>query len=192
MRRSCFRLLPFLMLISISINVSAQDNFFKKIRPHEITIQYAGNVGLMSFGPTWNYGNYNCLETTLLLGYIPGYGVYKDALCFSCRQVYTPWKIDIKNNINLKPVSIGVMASVISGKEYWIIEPSYYPDNYYGTMTRLRFHLLLGFQLDFDSRRKSVYFQSNTYDLAIINCFHSKYLKPKDIIGFAIGVKIKR
>ena len=45
--------------------------------PTHTKIQFAGNMGLLSFGTGWDYGKRNQWETDLLLGFIPKYSSKK-------------------------------------------------------------------------------------------------------------------
>ena len=51
---------------------------WERIIPTHSKIQYAGNMGLLSFGTGWDYGKRNEWETDLLLGFIPKYSSKKD------------------------------------------------------------------------------------------------------------------
>lgn len=44
---------------------------WERIIPTHAKIQYAGNMGLLSFGTGWDYGKRNQWETDILLGFIP-------------------------------------------------------------------------------------------------------------------------
>ena len=46
---------------------------WERIIPTHSKIQFAGNMGLLSFGTGWDYGKHNQWETDLLLGFIPKY-----------------------------------------------------------------------------------------------------------------------
>ena len=198
MRRLNFSLC-LIFLMGYSLMLAAQNKVIARLIPHEMTIQYAGNIGIVSVGPTWNYAKNDCLETTLLLGFVPAYHNYESTVCLSVREMYTPWRLNVgvSERISFCPVSLGIMASVTFGEDFWLVEPNYYPDNYYGLSTALRFFVLLSQQFDFkienySARIKQIsfYYQANTYDLRIVDFFNSKYLKLYDIIGFALGLKI--
>ncbi len=149
MKRLSFSLI--IILTTFSLKIQAQNKFISKLYPNEITVQYAGNIGLVSAGPTWNYAKNECLSTTLMLGYVPGYLGNKSTVCLSLSKIYTPWHITWKNKMGFEPLTVGVMVSSIFGKDYWLVEPNYYPDNYYGFSTSLRFYLIFGQQFpDFD------------------------------------------
>ncbi len=50
---------------------------WERIIPTHSKIQYAGNMGLLSFGTGWDYGKRNQWETDVLLGFIPKYSSKK-------------------------------------------------------------------------------------------------------------------
>lgn len=196
MRRLSSSLLCF--FIGYATRVSAQSKRLIKLIPNEMTIQYAGNVGLNSVGLTWDYAKDDCLETTVLLGYVPAYSNYSSTICLSAREMYTPWRLHLTKNVDFSPVSTGMMVSFTFGEDFWVVEPDYFPDHYYGFSSSVRFFVLLGQQFDFNIKthsgkikKISFYYQANTYDLMIIDYCNSKYLKLWDIIGLGLGLKIQ-
>ncbi len=102
-----------------------------------------------------------------------------------------------KSGMGFEPLTVGVMVSSIFGKDYWLVEPNYYPDNYYGFSTSLRFYLIFGQQFDLIKinnsnkiKKVALYYQFNASELRIIDAFNSKYLKMYDILGLALGIKV--
>ena len=56
---------------------------WERIIPTHSKIQYAGNMGLLSFGTGWDYGKRNQWETDLLLGFIPKYSHISIVSCLT-------------------------------------------------------------------------------------------------------------
>ena len=68
---------------------------WERIIPTHSKIQYAGNMGLLSFGTGWDYGKHNQWETDILLGFIPKYSSKKAKVTMALKQNYMPWSINI-------------------------------------------------------------------------------------------------
>lgn len=68
---------------------------WERIIPTHAKIQYAGNMGLLSFGTGWDYGKRNQWETDILLGFIPKYSSKKTKVTMTLKQNYMPWSINI-------------------------------------------------------------------------------------------------
>lgn len=63
---------------------------WERIIPTHSKIQYAGNMGLLSFGTGWDYGKHNQWETDILLGFIPKYSSKKAKVTMTLKQNYMP------------------------------------------------------------------------------------------------------
>ena len=61
---------------------------WERIIPTHSKIQYAGNMGLLSFGTGWDYGKRNQWETDVLLGFIPKYSSKKAKVTMTLKQNY--------------------------------------------------------------------------------------------------------
>lgn len=199
MKQLNFRLVIVIVLLALTVNLNAQERTKRGFIPDEIAVQYAGNIGIVSVGAGWNYAKKDCLGTTFAIGYVPDYHSYHGSACFSLKEEYTPWRVKMGEVAAFRPLTVGIMVTLITGNNFWILEPHHYPSNYYGVMSKIRFHLLLSQQFDFfiknkknDSKRRlSFFYQVNSYDLNIIDSFNSEYVKFKDILDLAIGIKIQ-
>ena len=65
-----------------------------KLIPEYGKIQYAGNMGLLSFGTGWDYGKRKQWETDLLFGFVPKYESKKAKVTMTTKQNYMPRSID--------------------------------------------------------------------------------------------------
>ena len=66
---------------------------WERIIPTHAKIQYAGNMGLLSFGTGWDYGKRNQWETDILLGFIPKYSSKKTKVTMTLKQNYMPCRL---------------------------------------------------------------------------------------------------
>ena len=70
---------------------------WEKLIPTHTKIQFAGNMGLLSFGTGWDYGKKNQWETDIFLGFIPKYQSKRTKITMTLKQNYMPWSTCAKN-----------------------------------------------------------------------------------------------
>lgn len=168
---------------------------WKKLIPNLFTLQYAGDIGMLSAGFGWDYGPKNKWETHILFGYLPPRCNHQHYWTFTLREIFSPWNIRFNERWSLKPLSVNLSISSILHDDFWTSEPERYPSGYYGFSSRVRFHLGLGQRLNFHipeerrylSRTVSVYYEISTCDLYVRQKFLNSSIPLKDIIVFALG-----
>lgn len=89
---------------------------WERIIPTHSKIQYAGNMGLLSFGTGWDYGKRNQWETDLLLGFIPKYSSKKAKVTMTLKQNYMPWSINLGKGFSTEPLSCGLYLNTVFGQ----------------------------------------------------------------------------
>ncbi|MDE6347970.1 MAG: hypothetical protein K2L60_04775 [Bacteroides sp.] len=168
--------------------------------PTHTKIQYAGNMGLLSFGTGWDYGKRNQWETDIFLGVLPKYDSKRTKLTFTLKQNYIPWSLQVKESrFSVEPLSCGMYLNTVFGDEFWVNEPERFPKGYYGFSSKVRIHAFLGQRItcDIDPQRrftaKSVtfFYEISTCDLYIVSAFTNKHLKPKDYLCLSFGLKMQ-
>lgn len=171
-----------------------------KLIPSHLVTQYAGSIGFLSAGFGWDYGKRAQWETTLLWGYLPKYHSDKSKITFTLKQNYTPWSIKLNPQMYVEPLTCGLFFNTIFSEEFWVDEPDRYPKGYYGFSTRIRTHIFLGqrFTHQISKKRRyfaksiTAYYEFSTCDLYIASLFtNPSYLKPKDILSLAVGIKMQ-
>ncbi|MDO4165745.1 MAG: hypothetical protein Q4D56_15380 [Bacteroides sp.] len=173
---------------------------WESLIPTHTKLQYAGNMGLLSIGPGWDYGKRNQWETDLLIGFLPKYQSDKCKITLTLKQNYIPWSLQIKESrFSVEPLTCGLYVNTVFGDEFWVNEPDRYPKGYYGFSSKVRFHVFLGQRLTFDIDRKrrfmakqvTVFYEISTCDLYVVSAFTNKYLKPKDYLSLSFGIKMQ-
>lgn len=167
--------------------------------PTHTKIQFAGNMGLLSFGTGWDYGKHNQWESDILLGILPKYQSERTKVTFTLKQNYMPWSFDLGKQISAEPLSCGIYMNTVFGDEFWVHEPDRYPKGYYGFSSKVRFHVFLGQRItfDIDPRRRytakaiTFFYEVSTCDLYMVSAFTNKYLKPKDYLSLSFGMKLQ-
>lgn len=168
--------------------------------PTHTKIQFAGNMGLLSFGTGWDYGKRNQWETDIFLGFLPKYDSDRAKLTLTLKQNYIPWSLTIKNGpFAVEPLTCGMYLNTIFGDEFWTNEPDRYPKGYYGFSSKVRIHAFLGQRLTlniapqhrFNARAITLFYELSTSDLYIISAFTNRYLKPHDYLSLSFGIKLQ-
>ena len=169
-----------------------------KLIPNQTTLQYAGSIGVASFGVGWHYGKRHNWETDLLLGFVPKYNSQEVKVTFTVKERYVPWHLDISSRWMAEPLTTGIFLSSIFGEDFWNSEPSRYPNRYYGFSTRMRANIFLGQRMTYriPSKKRhffrsiSAYYELSSCDMYIISKITNKNVKFKDILSLSAGLRM--
>lgn len=168
-----------------------------KLIPSQLKGQFAGSMGMFSAGIGWDYGKKKQWETNFLLGFVPG-NKYEDGhVTMTLKQTYTPFRIELGNDFQFEPLTIGLYVTKIYGEYFWAKQPEKYPKGYYFWAVNTRFNIFLGQSLSIPlnskrfSRSASVFYEVNTNDLYFISYIGNEVIKLHDIIGLSIGVRFR-
>lgn len=141
-----------------------------KLIPNIGCVQYAGDMGLVSVGFGWDYGNRDQWETTIHIGYVPQYKADQWDLTFTLRENYIPWSIGLgprrwsdtegigtlgerlrwnrRAFASFEPIYGSFFINTIFDDEFWVHEPKKYNGgDYYRFSSKVRFHLGIGSRL---------------------------------------------
>jgi hypothetical protein len=179
------------------------QNIWAALIPSHFVIQNAGNMGVVSMGSGWNYGNRRQWETDLLFGYIPKHESTRGKLTMTVKENYIPWGINLSPKVpggrwTFEPLTASVYLNTVYGHEFWKSQPGRYPDKYYELMsTKFRLNFALGqrimFKIPENKRRShsrmSLFYEVSTCDLYIRSLFQDSSIPLKDILGLSIGLK---
>lgn len=172
---------------------------WEKLIPTHTKVQFAGNMGLLSFGTGWDYGKKNQWETDVFLGFIPKYDSKRTKVTMTLKQNYIPWSLNLGRGFSTEPLTCGIYFNTVFGNEFWVHEPDRYPKGYYGFSSKLRSHIFLGQRLTYDidpQRRytaKSItfFYELSTCDLYLISAATNSYLRPRDYLSLSFGLKLQ-
>ena len=167
--------------------------------PTHTKLQYAGGMGLLSWGIGWDYGKRGQWETDLLLGFIPRYSSKHFKMTMTLKQNYIPWSIWLGKDFSLEPLTTGIYFNTVFSHDFWTSEPERYPRGYYGFSTRIRTHIFLGQRVRFDvpekyrkfSKSITAFYEISTCDLYVVSAFNNSYLKPDDYLRLSFGLKFQ-
>ena len=171
--------------------------------PSHLSVQNAGNMGIVSAGVGWNYGKRKQWETELLFCYIPRHDASRGKLTTTVKENYIPWSIGLTTGESigqwhLQPFTASLYLNTVYGHEFWKSQPARYPDEYYEFMsTRFRLNLAFGQRLTVripEHRRTrhssvSLFYEVSTCDLYVRALFQNSDVGMKDILGLSLGLK---
>lgn len=192
---------------SVTVQMSKYDRHVHRHRknwaeliPTQVIMQYAGNMGFMSVGVGWDYGNHNQWETHLLFGYLPKADSDRGKLTMTLKQTFLPWSFSFGKGWMLEPLSCGIYFNTVFGSEFWGNQPSRYPDKYYEPLnTEVRINAFLGQRITLnipENKRKfvksvSAFYEVSTCDLYLRLAVMERKVSVWDILGLSVGVKFQ-
>lgn len=179
--------------------VDKYKSSWEKLIPTHQKIQFAGGMGLLSFGIGWDYGNNNQWETDILLGYLPKYSTKRGKATFTLKQNFIPWNKHINSTFSIEPLACGLYINTILDGDFWVNEPEKYPNGYYSFSTKMRFNIFIGqrFTLHippekrFISKDITAFYEISTSDLYVVSAFGNKSLKPSDYLRLSFGLRFQ-
>lgn len=172
---------------------------WEKLIPTHTKIQFAGNMGLLSFGTGWDYGKKNQWETDIFLGFIPQYDSKRAKATMTLKQNYMPWSRNLGKGFSIEPLSCGLYFNTVFGDEFWVHEPERYPKGYYGFSSKVRAHIFLGQRITYDidpqqrytAKAVTFFYELSTCDLYLISAVTNRYLRPRDYLSLSFGLKLQ-
>jgi hypothetical protein len=200
--KALYIILTIALLKSLTPVLIAQDSetpgFRKNYLPAQVNLQFAGNIGMFSFGPSWNIlGNKAILGITS--GFVPKFEAEQAIFITALKAYYTPhFNLEFKN-FTIKPLSAGLAFSYTFGNRFnKYQDPNNYPLGYYWWNPSSRFGLL--YQAEINTKKDSkfinalsFYIEASIWDLDLYSYFGNynySYLKFWDIPTLGAGTKI--
>lgn len=168
--------------------------------PTQSVVQFAGNMGLLSFGVGWDYGRHKQWETHLLFGFLPRYGSDRAKATMTLKENFIPWSLYLKNGWAVEPLSVGLYFNTVFGPEFWQKQPARYPDSYYPFLsTKVRINIFAGQRVEFtlpQNRRKFVksitaFYEVSTCDIYLRALVQDRRVRLVDIFGLSLGLKFQ-
>lgn len=173
---------------------------WQSLIPTQSVVQFAGNMGLLSFGVGWDYGRRKQWETHLMFGFLPKAQSERVKATMTLKENFIPWSLYLKRGWAVEPLSVGLYLNTVFGSEFWQHQPARYPDSYYPFLsTKMRVNIFVGQRLELtlpSNRRKFVksitaFYELSTCDLYLRAMFQDRYVKLKDIVGLSLGLKFQ-
>ena len=181
---------------SILLNAENWSKFSKMARPTIFQMQYAGNMGLTSFGLGRTF-NKNKIETLLIYGTLPKQINGVGAQTLSLKATGRITQSAISKTCNLKTYTgIAIIRNFTNNVH--LNFPDYYPDSYYDFPTALHAAPSIGAAVTWKQGNNihtntnyTLFTEFSSIDYYLINFFKNKNVKFTDIWNFSFGVSWK-
>ena len=186
-------------LIKYEKRMMRMQERWHRLIPSYYKIQYAGNMGLLSFGTGWTYGKNRQWETDLFIGFIPKYESDKVKVTLTVKQNFIPWKLDVGKYFSFEPLACGIYLNTILSNQFWVRQPERYPKGYYWFATKLRPNIYIGQRFTFNispdkrfiAKAITVFYEISTCDYYILSHIGNSGYPLHDLISLSFGVKFQ-
>ncbi|WP_242920111.1 hypothetical protein [Pontibacter liquoris] len=165
--------------------------------PDGVTLQFAGNIGLLSVAPSYDFAH-DKITAELFYGFVPKFDADEALHLLTLKGVYKPFgKVPLTNDFSVTPLRVGLGLSYYFRSQFSTNWSNAYPtSDYYWWTSSLRLTGGLGPALNYTLpnsstfKELSLYGDVGTYDLIATSAFKDKTLTTWDILNFAVGVRI--
>jgi hypothetical protein len=164
-----------------------------KFRPEHLKMQLAGNQGLVSLGPGYNFLDHR-FEIDLMYGYTPESIGGCDIHSFSIKRSVLFLQGKPRNRWDLQ-VSAGITTIYTVSQNTYLVFPDHYPDGYYSPNI-IHNQLFLGLRVDYNSpdnplsQKISVYYEVGMLDDHLDYLINTKRGNAGDKVNLALGMTI--
>jgi len=170
----------------------------RTLTPHNISIQYAGNIGVLS--PGFGYDYLKHFKFEFFGTFIPEHFAGTNMVIIAVKNLYTPIQIPLSPGYEIKPLSLGLLISHTFGRDFFTTTRNL-PYNYryysYSSSTRIAFLYQLSINHHLQSDRAKVikgmsfYVEMGLHDLELPLLFQNKELSVYDAFTAGLGVRLK-
>ncbi len=172
---------------------------WQRLIPAYGKVQYAGNMGLLSFGVGWAYGRNKQWETDIFVGFLPKYDSDKAKVTMTFKQNFMPWKCRFNEMWHFEPLACGLYLNTVLHNDFWVHQPDRYPNGYYWFSTRIRTNVYIGQRITFKiperrrffARSITAFYEISTCDYYILSHIGNKGYSVCDLISLSFGIKMQ-
>ena len=116
-------------------HIERYTSLWENLIPRYSKIQFAGSMGMFSFGIGWDYYRHHW-ETDLLFGFVPKTTRNLKAesskkrhtmATFTVKQNYIPWRVPLHKNIDFEPLTTGLYINTQLDRDFWVQSPDKNP-----------------------------------------------------------------
>lgn len=195
--RIFFCLLSLLAIPAFTFAQTEQDSLAarKWYVPDGVTLQFAGNTGMLALGANYSYFQ-DKLNAELLYGYVPEFDAEESLHLLTLKAIYKPFKkIAVGHNLLLTPLRTNLALSYHFRSQFSTSWSNAYPEGYYWWISSLRLSGGLGSEITYPLQNSkkikslTLYGEAGTYDLIVTSAVKDKTLTGWDILSFSVGVR---
>ncbi|GAO02410.1 hypothetical protein [Anaeromyxobacter sp. PSR-1] len=163
--------------------------------PDHLTAQFAGNVGLLAVGGGHAWRDDHVLGD-LLFGWVPESVGGTDIYQLSAKVTWSPWIVRLGQGWKARPFTVGLQVTYLLGGDYFIVQPSRYPNGYYPVPTALHPGLTLGTSLAVPKRYLDVPVSIYVEGVALghmlrVWAANPRTIGPADVFSFTAGARVR-
>lgn len=184
-RQLSFSLVAWLVVMSAwaddseKLRMERMQEHWLQLIPNIATVQYAGNIGLISAGIGWDYGKHDRWETHMQVAFLPKYHSAKASATFTLRENLIPWSLGLGKRkwarpsdatelatdrtltwsrralFSFEPAVFSMFMNTIFDDEFWVAEPEKYNGgDYYRFSSKVRTHIGFGSRISINTPSK--------------------------------------
>lgn len=162
------------------------EKLLKKMKPHNIKIQHAGNIGMFSIG-----AGYTAKDTKwkgdAYYGFVPSKFADSSIHSMSIKGQYSSFKRGYTNGTHVDFLNVGLMFNYTFGEKYFTSLPGYYDSGYYYFPTALNIGVFAGSEIRWD--KWGLYYELGTTEKRIINFVKSPHsIRFTELWSLGLGV----
>jgi hypothetical protein len=167
--------------------------------PRSSRVQYAGYIGMLSFGSAWEIKS-DKLQIEYSFGFSPKQDAQKTIYANAAKLIYTPRiYVNISERVKVKPVSVALLSSYTFGSRFGKYrDQDKYPDGYYWWSTSVRVGIAYQAELNIHVNSKYInslglYLESSVWDLGLFSYYgnsNRSHLQFWDIVILGSGCRV--
>lgn len=162
--------------------------------PDAAIVQFAGNMGLLAVGPSYDFANKH-LAVDGLYGFVPKLDSDEAEHLLTIKGTYKPWEIEHRRDFKLIPLQIGLGLSYYLNDKYPLTWDDRFPKGYYWWSPKVRLLGFAGSSVTREVRNNAIkkiglYSELGTYDLIVTSWFKDENLTVWDILNISIGTRV--
>lgn len=163
----------------------AQNNFWSKLKPDHLKLQFAGGIGFFSTGAGYSTSNEK-FQFDFMYGYLPESlgGVRIHSL--TSKATWMPLTKEF-NSVKWKFLTAGLNINYAIGAQYHTFWPDKYPNGYYNYPSALTTSVFAGGQLHY--KKSAFYYEAGITDRQMISLIRNPGSIPFfRMVNVGIGV----
>jgi hypothetical protein len=175
-------------------SAEADDERRRWFVPDHAKLQLAGEIGFVSPGVGYELANRK-VHLDAFFGWVPEAVGGQDIFSLTTKLSYAPWRERAGRDWRVQPLIAGVQLTYTFGSQYFLRQPSRYPDGYYDLPTALHAGVSIGGSVTRklrDGRELGVYYELVAIDQMLRAWIENPdAIAAGDVVSLAIGTRFR-
>ncbi|NGM62312.1 hypothetical protein G5B30_10345 [Sphingobacterium sp. SGG-5] len=169
MKRFIWTILYMLLAFFAEGQSTDTANFFQKLTPDNIKLQFAGNIGFLSTGIGYASPQKHW-KGDILYGFVPAkYAAGSTLHLLTLKGRYGTLDRSYSQNVNIQWINVGLWGNYAFGDRYFVRLPEYYSPGYYLIRPGLNIGVFVGSEIKY--KNIGAYYELGTTDKQLIHFF---------------------